>query len=147
MEYDVPDRDGQELVCLITTVKDPEAATAGELAGAYHRRWEEETANGRLKSVLHGPGKVLRSKSPDLVHQEIWAYLLVNYAITSLICRAATGADINPDRISFVRTVNTMGSSGSATTSRRPAKPPLPEVACLRAAALASFHHDRFCVN
>lgn len=69
VEYDVPDRDGQELVCLITTVKDPEAATAGELAGAYHRRGEEETAKGRLKSVLHGPGKVLRSKSPDLVHR------------------------------------------------------------------------------
>lgn len=60
--YDVPDRDGQELVCLITTVKDPEAATAAELAGAYHQRWEEETANGQLKSVLRGSGKVLRSK-------------------------------------------------------------------------------------
>ncbi|MCY0946660.1 IS4 family transposase [Streptomyces antarcticus] len=68
VEYDVPDRDGQELVCLITTVKDPEAATAAELAGAYHQRWEEETANGQLKSVLRGSGKVLRSKSPDLVH-------------------------------------------------------------------------------
>ncbi|MET8402721.1 IS4 family transposase [Streptomyces sp900116325] len=106
VEYDVPDRDGQELVCLITNIRDPDAATAAELAGAYHQRWEGETANGQLKSVLRGPGKVLRSKSPDLVHQEIWAYLLVHYAINSLIGQAATGADIDPDRISFLRTLN-----------------------------------------
>lgn len=46
------------------------------------------------------------SNSPDLVHQEIWAYLLVHYAINSLICQAATGADIDPDRIRFLRTLN-----------------------------------------
>ncbi|MET8276531.1 hypothetical protein [Streptomyces sp. NPDC005096] len=67
---------------------------------------KEETANGQLKSVLRGPGRVLRSKSPDLVHQEVSAYLLVHYAINSLICQAATGADIDPDRISFLKTVN-----------------------------------------
>ncbi|MFE7792691.1 hypothetical protein [Streptomyces sp. NPDC057460] len=77
--------------------------TAAELASAYHRRWEEKTANGQLKTVLYGPGKVLRSKSPDLVHQEILAYLLDHYAINSLICQTATGADIDPDRISFLR--------------------------------------------
>ena len=96
VEYDVPDRDGQELVRLITNITDPDALTAAELVGAYHQRWREETANGQLKSALRGPRKVLRSKSPDLVHQEIWAYLLVHYAINSLICQAATGADIDP---------------------------------------------------
>ncbi|MBP0452146.1 IS4 family transposase [Kitasatospora sp. RG8] len=106
IEYDVPDRDGGELVRLITNVRDPEDATAVELAATYHRRREAEAANGRLKTVLRGPGKVLRSKSPDLAHQEIWAYLLVQYAINSLICQAATGADIDPDRISLPGTLN-----------------------------------------
>ncbi|MCZ4103324.1 IS4 family transposase [Streptomyces sp. So13.3] len=120
VEYDVPDRDGQELICLITNITDHDALTAGELAGAYQQRWEEETANGQLKSILRGPGKVLRSKSPDLVHQEIWAYLLVHYAINSLICQAATGADIDPDRISFLRTVNIVRRTATGTAAFPP---------------------------
>ncbi|MGW7645237.1 IS4 family transposase [Streptomyces bobili] len=120
VEYEVPDRDGGELICLITTVTDPEAATAAELAAAYHQRWEEETANGQLKTVLRGPGKVLRSKSPDLVHQEIWAYLLVQYAINSLICQAATGADIDPDRISFLRTLSIVRRTATGTAAFPP---------------------------
>jgi len=48
---------------------------------------------------------VLRSKSPDLVRQEIYGYLLTHYAIAALICRAATEAGIDPDRVKFLRTV------------------------------------------
>lgn len=120
VEYYVPDRDGKELICLITSITEPDAATAAELADAYNQRWEEETANGQLKSVLRGPAKVLRSKSPDLVHQEIWAYLLVHYAINSLICQAATGADIDPDRISFLRTLNIVRRTATGTAAFPP---------------------------
>jgi hypothetical protein len=78
IEYDVPDRAGNgtgELIVLLTTITDPGAARADELAAAYHQRWEEETGNDQLKTHLRGPGKVLRSRLPDLVYQEIWAYL------------------------------------------------------------------------
>lgn len=40
-----------------------------------------------------------------MVRQEIYGYLLTHHAISSLICRAATEADIDPDRIKFKRTV------------------------------------------
>jgi hypothetical protein len=40
-----------------------------------------------------------------MVRQEIYGYLLCHYAISALICRAATEADIDPDRIKFKRTV------------------------------------------
>ncbi len=40
--------------------------------------------------------KVLRSKSPEIVRQEISRYLLTHYAISALICRAATEADTDP---------------------------------------------------
>lgn len=119
VEYDVNDRDRKELICLITSITDPDAATAAELTGAYHQKWEEETANEQIKSVLRRPGKVLRSKSPDLVHQEIWAYLLVHYAINSLICQAATGADIDPDRISFLKTLNIVRRTATGTAAFR----------------------------
>jgi hypothetical protein len=113
VEYEVPDRgtnttrgrDERELLCLITTILDPTDAPALELAQGYHDRWEHETANGQLKTHLRGPGRILRSHSPDLIRQEIYGYLLTHYAISALICRAATEADIDPDQISFLRTV------------------------------------------
>lgn len=108
VEYTVPDREGDgkdELICLITTIDDPRAAPAQVLAQTYHERWEHETGNKQLKTYLRGPGRVLRSKSPDMVRQEIYGYLLTHYAISALICRAATEADIDPDRVKFKRTV------------------------------------------
>jgi hypothetical protein len=106
--YDVPDREGNgkaELIVLVTTITDWRQATAEALARAYHQRWEHETGNAQLKTYLRGPGRVLRSGSPQLIEQEIWGYLLTHYAISALICAAATAAGIDPDRVKFTRTV------------------------------------------
>ena len=68
IEYEVPDRDGDgkgELIALITTITEMTAAPAALLAEAYHQRWEHETGNAQLKTSLRGPGRVLRSKSPE----------------------------------------------------------------------------------
>jgi len=108
IEYQVPDREGDgtgELICLITTITGHAAAPALMLAHAYHQRWEHETGNNQIKTHLRGPGKVLRSRSPEMVRQEIYGYLLAHYAISEVICRAATEAGIDPDRIKFKRTV------------------------------------------
>jgi Transposase DDE domain len=108
VEYQVPDRDGDgkgEVIALVTTITEMTAAPAPLLAEAYHQRWEHETGNAQLKTCLRGPGKVLRSRSPDMVRQEIYGYLLTHWAISALICRAATEAGIDPDGVKFKRTV------------------------------------------
>jgi hypothetical protein len=108
IEYEVPGRQGDgtgELIALIATITDPQQAPAAVLAQAYHERWEHETGNRQLKTYLRGPGRVLRSQSPDMVRQEIYGYLLTHFAISALICQAATEADIDPDRVKFKRTV------------------------------------------
>jgi hypothetical protein len=108
IEYQVPDRDGDgtgELICLITTITDHGVVPAMALAGAYQQRWEHETGNKQIKTQLRGPGRVLRSRSPEMVRQEIYGYLLTHHAISTLICRAATEADIDPDRVKLTRTV------------------------------------------
>jgi hypothetical protein len=108
VEYEVPDREGDgkdEIIALITTITEFPDAPAAVLARAYHERWEHETGNAQLKTYLRGPGKILRSESPDMVRQEIWGYLLTHYAISALICTAATNAGIDPDRVKFKRTV------------------------------------------
>jgi hypothetical protein len=40
-----------------------------------------------------------------MVRQEIYGYLLTRYAISALICKAATEAGIDPDRVKLRRTV------------------------------------------
>jgi hypothetical protein len=108
VEYEVPDRDGDgkgEVIALVTTIAEVTAAPAPLLAEAYHQRWEHETGNKQLKTYLRGPGRVLRSKSPDMVRQEIYGYLLTHYAISALICRAASEAGIDPARVKVKRTI------------------------------------------
>jgi hypothetical protein len=121
--YEVPVRDGDgqgEVIALVTTITAMTAAAAPLLAEACPRRWEHETGNAQLKTSLRGPGKVLRSNSPDIVRQEIYGYLLTHYALPALICRAATEAGTDPDRVTFKRTVRIV-RAGPPT--RRPSPP------------------------
>lgn len=104
IDYTVPDRDGEE-VHLLTSILDPSDATAHQLAACYGQRWEAETGIDQLKTHLRGPGKILRSRTPEFVYQEIWAYLLTQWALCALMCRAATNAGIDPDRVKFLGTV------------------------------------------
>ncbi|HUU95767.1 MAG TPA: IS4 family transposase [Phycisphaerae bacterium] len=123
IEYDVPDRAGNgtgELIALLTTITDPDDARADELAAAYHQRWEEETSNDQLKTHLRGPGKVLRSRLPDLVHQEIWAYLITHHAISALIAKASAAADLDPDRISFAKALRLIRRTATGTAAISP---------------------------
>jgi hypothetical protein len=123
VEYDVPDREGNgtgELIVLLSNILDPAEARADELAAAYHQRWEEETSNDQLKTHLRGPGKILRSKLPELVYQEIWAWLLVHYALSVLASRAAEAADLDPDRISFTRVLRIARRTATGTAGFSP---------------------------
>ncbi len=87
---------------LLSTIVDPDEASAVELAAAYTQRWEIELAFDELKTHQRGARSVLRSKSPDLVLQEIWGHLCCHYAIRSLMSAAAEHAGHDPDRGSFV---------------------------------------------
>lgn len=60
-----------ELVALITTITGWEQAPAAALAEACHQRWEHEAGSDQLTTHLRGPGRVLRSNSPDMIRQEI----------------------------------------------------------------------------
>jgi hypothetical protein len=87
---------------LLTTILDPAEATGTELAVTYAQRWEIESAFDELKTHQRGPRTVLRSKSPELVLQEIWGHLCCHYAIRTLMWEAAMRSDTDPDRVSFV---------------------------------------------
>jgi hypothetical protein len=108
IEYTITDAgtETSEVFRLITTILDPTEATALELAGAYQQRWEHELSLREIETQLLEPGGGLRSKKPELVRQEIWGLFLTHYAIRALMTEAADIADVDPDRLSFLRTLN-----------------------------------------
>jgi len=106
IEYRLQDLPGAEPIYrLITTIPDPAAAPARELAALYHERWEIETSLDELKTHLRGAQIVLRSKTPELVRQEFYGLLMAHYAVRGLMHEAALRAGEDPDRLSFLHSV------------------------------------------
>jgi len=103
IDYSIDDgRENPTSYRLFTTVTDPAEVSAVDLAATYAQRWEIELAFDELKTHQRGPRTALRSKSPDLVRQEIWGHLCCHFAIRSLMVEAAHHCGHDPDRISFV---------------------------------------------
>jgi hypothetical protein len=88
---------------LLTTLLDPQMAPALDLARLYHERWESELVVDEIDTHQRLAGRVLRSQCPVGVVQELYGMLLAHYAIRVLMHQAARTAEIDPDRISFVR--------------------------------------------
>lgn len=109
IEYQVhtgAERGEAETFRLITTITDHHEASAQELAGAYAQRWELETSFRELECQLLTSGATLRSKSPEMVRQEIWGLFLTHYAIRAFMTEAADTTEMDPDRLSTIRAIN-----------------------------------------
>jgi len=91
---------------LVTTLLDPDACPALDLACAYHERWEIEVVIDEVDSHQRLAGRPLRSQKPVGVIQELYGLLVAHYAIRFLMHEAALQAGIDPDRISFVHALN-----------------------------------------
>jgi hypothetical protein len=106
IDYQLEGVEGAEPIYrLVTSILDHEKAPAQELAALYHERWEIETALDELKTHLRGAKIVLRSKTPDLVRQEFYGFLMAHFAIRGLMHEAALKAKEDPDRLSFLHAV------------------------------------------
>lgn len=115
IDYEIDDgRANDTAYRLFTTILDPQEASAVDLAVAYAQRWEIEAAFDELKVHQRGPRTVLRSKSPELVLQEVWGHLCCHFAIRTLMWEAADHARVDPDRVSFVAALRIARRSISA---------------------------------
>lgn len=110
VEYRLKGGDG-ETFRLITSLLDPEAAPARELAALYPQRWEIELTIKESKNVLRDGHVTLRSKMPELVRQEFWGLLMAHYVVRKMMARAALEGDIDPDSISYCGSVEIIRSS------------------------------------
>ncbi len=119
-------KDSERIYRLITSILDESLAPAQDLAALYHERWEIETTFDELKTHLRGSKIVLRSKSPELVRQEVYGLLLAHFAVRGLMHEAALEAELDPDDISFVHTVRVIRRKIMSLHSF----PPSAEVTC-----------------
>ena len=102
IEYALPGLDdAQPRYRLLTTLLDPRLAPAMELAALYHQRWEIEAVFDELKTHLRQSRRVLRSKTPELVRQEFFGWVLAHYAVRWLLHQGATRHRIPHAELSF----------------------------------------------
>jgi hypothetical protein len=96
---------------LATTLLDPTAAPAKEVAACYHERWELELVYDEVQEhQMSSP--VLLSKTAMGVLQEAWALLLGHSALRAWMMRSAEQAPaLDVDRLSFTQAVCVLGTA------------------------------------
>ena len=101
-----PNRPGHgETHRLVTTLLDPQLYPALDVVCAYHERWELELTIDELQTHQRLAQRTLRSRTPVGVIQELYGLLLAHYVIRFLMHAAAVQVDLDPDRLSFVRSL------------------------------------------
>lgn len=111
VEYRIGNRKSPEVIRLVTTILEHKEAPAEELAALYAERWEIEIGLDEVETHQIANYRVLRSKKPNLVEQEIWGLLITHYAIRHLMHQAADTIDIDEDRLSFIRSLRVVRRS------------------------------------
>jgi hypothetical protein len=84
---------------VVTSLLDPAAFPAGELASLYRQRWHCELDLRSIKSLMRMD--VLRCKAPAMVRKEFWAHLLAYDLVRGAMAEAARRHGALPRRLSF----------------------------------------------
>jgi len=83
---------------VVTTILTP--LIDGQQIGAlYEHRWEGEVDIRSIKCTMQMD--ILRCKTPDMVHKEIWTHLLAYNLLRTVMAVAANENDIEPRKVSF----------------------------------------------
>jgi len=91
---------------LMTSLLDPQQCPAKRSACAYHERWEIELVVDETDTHQHPVGQPLRSKKPVGVIQELYGLLIAHYVVRHTMHQAALQARLNPDRLSFTKSLS-----------------------------------------
>jgi hypothetical protein len=95
-------RKGFQPQLLVTSLLDPIAYPAHELAAIYHKRWELELGFAEIKTSMLERCETLRSKTSWGVRQEIWGLLLAYHLVRTEMADVARTAKVDPTRVSFL---------------------------------------------
>jgi hypothetical protein len=88
-----------KVIIVVTTLTDPEAYPAEDIAALHRERWHCELDLRSIKSVMQMGH--LRCKAPEMVRKEIWMHLLAYNLIRSKMLEAARTYGLLPRQLSF----------------------------------------------
>lgn len=91
-----------EELTIVTTLTDPEAFSAEDIAQLYGYRWHSELDIRAIKQTLHLDHA--RCKTPEMVRKELWTTLLGYNLVRTTAAAAAVLHDKQPRQISFTGT-------------------------------------------
>jgi hypothetical protein len=86
---------------LLTSLLDPRAYPAAEIAELYHERWELELGFDEIKTHTLEREETLRSRAPERVRQEVWGLAIAYNLVRLHMQHVAQRAAVAPTRISF----------------------------------------------
>lgn len=107
-------------VTLVTTLVDPIAYPAEELALLYARRWQIELWFRDLKTSMGM--EVLRCQSPKMIHKELEMFFIAYNLIRCLMLQASRDYQVDFQRLSFKGTVDSIRQFTAALAQARSAK-------------------------
>ncbi|HWF05601.1 MAG TPA: IS4 family transposase [Candidatus Angelobacter sp.] len=107
-------------VTLVTTLLDPVAYPAEELARLYARRWQIELWFRDLKTSM-GMER-LRCKSPGMAHKELEMFFIAYNLIRVLMAQASAIYEVPMERLSFKGTVDALRQFSIAMAQARSRK-------------------------
>jgi hypothetical protein len=107
-------------ITLVTTLLDPAAYPAEQLAAFYARRWRLELCLRDLKTTLGM--EQLRCQSPAMAQKEVLAYFIAYNLTRCVMSEAAAAHDAPLDRISFKGTVDALRQYSAAIAQARNGK-------------------------
>jgi hypothetical protein len=110
-------RKGYQPRVLLTSLLDPERFPADEIRRLYHERWEIELGFGELKTDMLQRLEAIRSRSPEMVQQELWGLLLAYNLVRLEMERVADETGVSPLRISFVAALRLVVDEWSWSTT------------------------------
>src|SRR5438067_2966316 len=99
VDVDARDKNNRaERFKVVTTLLDA-SVDGGQIGDLFERRWSGEVDIRSIKSVMQMD--VLRCKTPEMVHKEIWAHLLAYNLLRTVMAVAAAEVGIEPREVSF----------------------------------------------
>jgi hypothetical protein len=96
---DARDRDNRAERFKVATTRLDASIDGGPVGDPDERRWSGEWDIRSIKTTM--PMDVLRCKTPEMVHKEIWAHLLAYRRLRTVRAVAAAEVGIEPGRVSF----------------------------------------------
>jgi hypothetical protein len=102
---------------VVTTILD--ASIDGKQIGdLYERRWDGEVDIRSIKCTMQMD--ILRCKTPEMVHKEIWTHLLAYNLLRTVMSVAASDNDTEPRKVSFKGAKQTLTAFAPKIEAARP---------------------------